>query len=223
MSATASGRREGIGMTSPRTRSRMVTRLRRQGIRDGAVLGVMGRLPRHRFLDEALASRAYEDCALPIGHGQTLSRPYAVARMTELLLEGGRPRRVLEVGTGSGYQTAVLASLVGEVYTVERLAPLLKRAMLNLRGLGLANIRFNHVDGHAGWPTHAPYDGILVTAAGDRVPAGLAGQLAEGGRLVMPVGQGRRQRLLRLTRRGGRLEEERLEDVHFVPLRPGRR
>lgn len=213
----------GIGMTSARTRERLVARLREQGIRNAAVLNLIRSTPRHLFVDEALASRAYEDTALPIGHGQTISQPYIVARMTEALLAGGVPDVVLEVGTGCGYQTAILAALVKQVYTVERIMPLQQRARQTLNGLGLRNARFRHADGGWGWPNHAPYDGIIVTAAPDEVPATLLEQLAPGGRLVIPVGaQGGAQELLLITRRDEtRYERQTLEHVSFVPLLGG--
>ncbi|MGH8369780.1 MAG: protein-L-isoaspartate(D-aspartate) O-methyltransferase [Gammaproteobacteria bacterium] len=213
----------GIGMTSARTRERLVARLKEQGIRSAPVLNLIRSTPRHVFVDEALASRAYEDTALPIGHGQTISQPYIVARMTEALLTGGVPGVVLEVGTGCGYQTAVLAALVKQVYTVERIMPLQQRARQTLNGLGIRNVRFRHADGGWGWPNHAPYDGILVTAAPDEVPAVLLEQLAPGGRMVIPVGaQGGTQELLLITRRDEtRYERETLEKVSFVPLLGG--
>ena len=180
----------GIGMTSQRTRDRLVARLREAGIQDERVLEVMRATPRHIFVDEALASRAYEDSSLPIGFGQTISQPFIVARMTEVLLKDFSPTRVLEVGTGSGYQTSVLAQLVPEVYTVERIAGLQEQARQRLaRQLKLSNIRYKHSDGTWGWRQYAPYDGILVTAAPEEVPQELLNQLAEGGRLVIPVGR----------------------------------
>lgn len=213
----------GIGMTSARTRERLVARLKEQGVHDATVLNLIRSTPRHLFVDEALASRAYEDTALPIGHGQTISQPYIVARMTEALLADGVPENVLEVGTGCGYQTAILAALVKRVYTVERILPLQQRARRSVAELGLRNVRFRHADGGWGWPNHAPYDGILVTAAPDDVPAALLEQLAPGGRLVIPVGaQGSAQELLRITRRdAARYERETLERVSFVPLLGG--
>ncbi len=211
----------GVGMTSPRTRERMVARLRREGIRDERVLEVMGRLPRHLFVDEALASRAYEDTALPIGHGQTLSRPYTVARMTELVLEHA-PRRVLEIGTGSGYQAAVLACLVEEVCTIERLLPLLRAARGRWRELGLHNIRARHGDGARGWPARAPFDAVLLTAAPAEPPAALLEQLAPDGCLVGPLaGRGGAQALTVLRREDGRWTAETVEPASFVPWRGG--
>jgi len=208
----------GIGMTSQRTRERMVTRLMEQGIRDLRVLEVMRSLPRHLFVDEALATRAYEDTALPIGNGQTISQPYAVARMTEALLDGGRPGKVLEVGTGCGYQSAVLAALAGEVFSVERIGDLVRRTRERLQGLQVRNVRIRQGDGYAGWAEHGPYDGILAAAAPTQVPAALLEQLAEGGRLIVPVGERGGQQLLRISRVDGEIKQEVLETVSFVPM-----
>jgi protein-L-isoaspartate(D-aspartate) O-methyltransferase len=212
---------QGIGMTSQRTRDRLVQRLREKGIEDLSVLDVMRRTPRHLFVDEALSSRAYEDTALPIGYSQTISQPYIVARMSEELIRGQIPHKVLEVGTGSGYQTAVLAQLVDEVYTVERIDALVKTARQRLRELGLSNVRMKHSDGSWGWAQQAPFDAILVTAAPPEIPPALLEQLADGGRLVIPVGGGRSQTLAVVTRRGTICEREDLEDVNFVPLLGG--
>ncbi len=212
---------QGIGMTSQRTRDRLVQRLREAGIRDERVLGVISKTPRHIFVDEALASRAYEDTALPIGFGQTISQPYIVARMTEALLEDGVPQKVLEVGTGSGYQTAILAQLVPEVYTVERIAGLQTQAKERLRRLGLRNVRYKHADGTWGWKEYGPYDGILVAAAPETVPSELLEQLADGGRLVIPSGPAGQQQLRLITREGDSFKERSLGRVAFVPLRPG--
>ena len=210
-------RLSGIGMTSARTRERLVQRLRATGIRDAAVLEAIGRVPRHLFMDEALASRAYEDTALPIGHGQTISQPYMVARMTELLLADGA-RRVLEIGTGSGYQTAVLCALTQEVYSVERIEPLHKSARRCLQELGFRNFRLKLSDGSDGWPEYGPYDAILVTAAAADVPAALLAQLAPGGRLLIPVGNSARQELLSIRQTAEGVVREHVELVNFVPL-----
>ena len=215
-------RHHGVGMTSARTRDRLITRLVAQGIRDGAVLERIRDVPRHLFVDEALATRAYEDTALPIGFGQTISQPYIVARMTEALLENVRLFNVLEVGTGCGYQTAVLAPLVGQLSTIERIGPLLDRAKLRLRELGFAHVRFRHGDGTLGWKAHGPYDGILVAAAPAEVPQALLEQLTpNGGRLVVPVGPEGAQELWRITRRDENYSRERLGGVAFVPLVEG--
>ena len=210
-------RLSGIGMTSARTRERLVQRLRETGIRDAAVLEAIGKVPRHLFMDEALASRAYEDTALPIGHGQTISQPYMVARMTELLLADGA-RRVLEIGTGSGYQTAVLCALTQEVYSVERIEPLHKSARRCLQELGYRNFRLKLSDGSDGWPEYGPYDAILVTAAAAEVPAALLAQLAPGGRLLIPVGNAARQELLSIRQTAEGVQREHIELVNFVPL-----
>jgi protein-L-isoaspartate(D-aspartate) O-methyltransferase len=214
-------RLNGIGMTSARTRERLVQRLADQGIRNPAVLERMRSVPRHIFVDEALASRAYEDTPLPIGFGQTISQPYIVARMTEALLEAGPLHNVLEVGTGCGYQTAVLSGLVGRICSIERIEPLLERARQRLHELGIGNVRLRHGDGYEGWRAQGPYDGILVAAAPLAVPDALLQQLAPGGRLVMPVGGEGRQSLLRITRRDHGYDEERLGAVSFVPLQSG--
>lgn len=213
---------QGIGMTSQRTRERLVNRLRNEGIRDETVLDVILQTPRHLFVDEALSSRAYEDTALPIGHGQTISQPYSVARMTELLIANGIPEKVLEVGTGCGYQTAVLAQIVPKVYSVERIEPLLSQARNRLRMLKMRNVRCSHTDGHWGWEDYAPYDGILVAAAPAEIPEALLQQLAIGGRLVIPVGQqGRSQQLTIITRTSSGFEQEIFESVSFVPMLGG--
>jgi len=213
---------QGIGMTSQRTRDRLIQRLREAGIQDERVLAVMRETPRHIFVDEALATRAYEDTSLPIGFGQTISQPYIVARMTEVLLKDAVPNKVLEVGTGSGYQTAILAKLVPQVYTVERIAGLQEQARLRLsRQLKLTNVRYKHSDGSWGWKQHAPYDGILVTAAPETVPQELCNQLAEGGRMVIPSGPNGQQHLRVYTRDGETLNETILETVSFVPLLMG--
>lgn len=217
----------GIGFTSQRTRDRLVQRLREAGIRDERVLAVIAATPRHLLVDEALSHRAYEDTALPIGHGQTISQPYVVARMTEVLLGGGTPGSVLEIGTGCGYQTAVLSQLVGQVYTIERIRPLLDRARTRLRELRCRNVAFRHADGALGWPEKGPFEGILVTAAPHGVPEALLAQLAVGGRMVVPVaraeargdGDVQELRLIRRTEEG--LEQELLEYVRFVPLLGG--
>ena len=214
-------RLQGIGMTSRRTRERLVNRLKEQGIRNPAVLQVMLETPRHIFIEEALASRAYEDTALPIGFSQTISQPYVVARMTELLLEKGPVDKVLEVGTGSGYQTAVLAQLVKLVYSVERIYPLQQRARRCLQDLHLRNVRLKHSDGSWGWDEYAPYDGILVAASPTEIPPALLQQLAVGGVLVIPVGDGRNQKLQRVTRTETGFDVEKIEPVIFVPLVPG--
>lgn len=212
----------GIGMTSARTRERLVRRLHEGGIRDQRVLSRIREVPRHMFVDEALASRAYEDTALPIGHGQTISQPWVVARMTEALIEHGIPQKVLEVGTGCGYQAAVLSGLVPEVYSVERLNALLVQTRRRLRALGLRNVRVKHSDGGWGWPEFAPYDGIIVTAAPEELPTALLEQLAPGGVLVIPVGPPGRQDLLRITRTDSEFQQESLGAVSFVPLLGGK-
>ncbi|MEW6332291.1 MAG: protein-L-isoaspartate(D-aspartate) O-methyltransferase [Pseudomonadota bacterium] len=209
---------DGIGMTSRRTRERLVQRLREEGIRDERVLEAIRAVPRHMFVDEALASRAYEDTALPIGHGQTISQPYIVALMTQTLLAGGRLKKVLEVGTGSGYQTAVLAGLVDEIYSVERIEPLMKLARKRLREISCRNVHIKLSDGGWGWKEHAPYDGIIVTAAPAAVPPALLEQLAPGGRLVIPVGGPTMQELLLVQQTDKGPVQERLELVTFVPL-----
>lgn len=211
----------GIGMTSQRTRERLIQRLAESGIEHPEVLSAMRDLPRHLFVDEALASRAYEDSALPIGHGQTISQPYTVARMTQALLERGPCLTVLEVGTGSGFQTAVLAALVRRVYTIERIRALKDRAEQRLRHLEVRNVRYRHGDGALGWPEYAPYDGILVTAAPRAVPRALAEQLSPQGAMVLPMGEGDRQVLVRVTRAGDGFEQEVLEPATFVPLLGG--
>jgi protein-L-isoaspartate(D-aspartate) O-methyltransferase len=211
----------GIGMTSARTRERLVQRLREQGIRNEAVLERFRVLPRHNFVDEALATRAYEDNALPIGLGQTISQPYVVARMTEALLEHS-PRKVLEIGTGCGYQTAVLAPLVVTVYSIERIGALLDKAKQRFKELQLRNITVRHGDGFKGWAAHAPYDAILMAAAPQTLPRVLLDQLSpNGGRLIAPVGPDGRQELVRITRKGDELQTERLGIVSFVPLLKG--
>lgn len=211
----------GIGMTSQRTRDRLVQRLSEQGIRNVSVLDVMRTTPRHIFLDEALAHRAYEDDALPIGFQQTLSQPYTVARMTELLLAGGPLKRVLEVGTGSGFQTTVLAQLVDRVYSVERIKPLQEKARQRLRLLGATNVHLKHADGGFGWPDKGPFDGIISTAAPEALPAELVDQLAVGGRLVIPVGDSRTQQLTVVEKTETDVLTRIVEPAFFVPLRSG--
>jgi protein-L-isoaspartate(D-aspartate) O-methyltransferase len=212
---------QGIGMTSQRTRERLIQRLREKGIRDIAVLEAMRNTPRHIFVDEALASRAYEDTALPIGHGQTISQPYTVARMTEALIQGGIPETVLEIGTGSGFQCAILAQLVRRVYSVERIEALQAQARQRLRELGLRNVRLKHSDGGIGWPEYGPYDGIMVTAAPAGLPQSLLEQLALGGRLILPLQKERGQVMLRITRTTEGYQQEQLEAANFVPLQGG--
>lgn len=209
----------GIGMTSQRTRDRLVARLGDEGIHDLRVLDAIRTLPRHFFVDEALASRAYEDTALPIGHGQTISQPYVVARMTEALLAVEPMERVLEVGTGCGYQAAVLAKLVPEVYSIERIPELSRQARERLRALGFNNAHLRQADGGAGWPDRAPFDGILLAAAPEDVPVELLEQVREGGRIVAPVGtEGGRQELITLDRTADGFERSVLDYVAFVPL-----
>lgn len=220
VTAVTSVNLNGIGMTSQRTRERLVGRLVEQGITDTRVLEIMRTTPRHLFLDEAMAHRAYEDTSLPIGFQQTLSRPYIVARMTELLLADGPLPRVLEVGSGSGYQTAVLAQLVDEVWSVERIKPLLTKARQRLRQLRIRNVNLRHADGTMGWEEAGPFDGIISTAAPEHIPDELLRQLAVGGRLVIPVG-GDTQQLQVVTRSDQGVDVRIVEAVHFVPLRPG--
>ncbi len=208
-------------MTSQRTRDRLVTRLRAEGISNEAVLDVIRNTPRHLFVDEALASRAYEDTALPIGYNQTISQPYVVAAMTDLIVSG-HPQKVLEIGTGSGYQAAVLAALVPKVYTVERIEPLAVQARQRFRKLGLRNIRASYTDGTGGLPDFAPYDAIITTAASEQIPQALLDQLSpDGGRLVIPVGGRDRQTLTLVTRNADNYQQEDLDPVIFVPLLSG--
>lgn len=214
-------RMSGIGMTSARTRERLVQRLRDQGIVNPAVLERIRDVPRHIFVDEALGSRAYEDTALPIGFGQTISQPYIVARMTEALLEGGPLARVLEIGTGCGYQSAVLSPLVTMLFSIERIAPLMERARERIKELGMRNVRFRHGDGSVGWKAHAPFDGILVAAAPLTVPEAWLQQLKVGGRLIVPVGPEGAQQLVRFTQKEQRVEKQTLGPVAFVPLLGG--
>jgi protein-L-isoaspartate(D-aspartate) O-methyltransferase len=211
----------GLGMTSQRARDRLIDRLKAEGIADRRVLEVLKRLPRHLFIEEALASRAYEDTALPIGLGQTISQPWVVARMTEALIETKVPAKVLEVGTGSGYQAAVLAALVENVYTVERIEELLRNARRRFRKLGIENIRSKHDDGKLGWPEHAPFDAIMLTAAGEAVDSALFEQLAPDGVLIAPVGALGMQRLMRYRRGDKGWTGQSLGDVSFVPLLGG--
>lgn len=211
----------GIGMTSQRTRERLIQRLRDEGVRDHRVLERMRDTPRHLFVDEALASRAYEDTALPIGNGQTISQPYIVARMTEALLEGGALENVLEIGTGSGYQTAVLAPLVRRIYTVERIKILLDQARRRFQSLNIRNIVTKHTDGGMGLPEYSPFDGIIVTAAPAGIPLALVEQLRPGGRMVLPIGQKEEQALVRVVRTDDGYRHEMLERVSFVPLLGG--
>jgi len=211
----------GIGMTSQGTRDRLVQTLRREGIRDESVLRAITLVPRHKFVDEALSSRAYENTALPIGQSQTISQPWIVARMTEAILDGGKPEKVLEVGTGSGYQAAILAQLVPQVFTVERIEELLKLARRRFHQLRLNNIFVRYADGHLGWPSQAPFDGIMVTAVAKSVPDELLLQLRVGGVLVLPVERNGQQRLITVRRTESGSEETDLGAVVFVPMLSG--
>src|SRR3989344_1383779 len=213
--------RRGIGMTSQRTRERLIQRLYEEGICNAKVLEVIRRTPRHLFVDEALAHRAYEDTALPIGHNQTISQPYMVARMSELLLEAGPLDKVMEIGTGSGYQTAVLSQLVERVFSVERIQSLQDKAKERLVELNLRNVVFRWGDGWEGWNALGPYNGIIVTAAAANVPQALLDQLAPGGRLVIPVGAGDVQELLLIVREEDGFSRHVLDAVRFVPLLNG--
>ena len=208
---------QGIGMTSQRTRERLIQRLMDQGITRFEVLEAMRSVPRHLFVDEALAHRSYEDTALPTGYGQTLSQPYVVAKMSELALAQGRPKKVLELGSGSGYQTAILASLVDEICAIERIKPLLERARKQLRALRVRNVRLRHGDGLDGWASEAPFDLILGAAAPEHLPTQLLEQLAPGGRLILPVG-GEHQQLMMVTATPEGYVEEVIEAVNFVPM-----
>lgn len=220
---------QGIGMTSARTRDRLVQRLRENGIHQTEILERIRNVPRHLFVDEALSSRAYEDSSLPIGQGQTISQPYIVALMTQALLDDGEGgnrtlTKALEIGTGCGYQTAVLSPFVRQLFSIERIAPLLADTRDRLRALKVGNVRFRNDDGFGGWPGQAPFDGIIVTASPDRVPENLLAQLAPGGRLVVPVGpDGAEQRLLRITRTADGFRREDLGGVVFVPMLEGTR
>jgi len=214
---------QGIGMTSLRTRERMIKRLSGQGINNEKVLEIMRDTPRHIFMDEALASRAYEDIALPIGYNQTISQPYIVAKMTELLLRSSdHLGKVLEIGTGCGYQTAILAQLIDHVYSVERILPLQRKAKSNLWDLKLTNISYLYSDGHLGWPDYAPFDGILASAAAAEIPQMLLQQLAIGGVMVIPIGTNGQQTLQRVTRTTIGYDIEQLEAVTFVPFLSGK-
>lgn len=214
----------GIGMTSQRTRERLVGRLLEQGIKHWGVLDVVRSTPRHIFLDEALSHRAYEDVSLPIGYNQTISQPYIVAKMTEAVLdnhpalEQGKLNNVLEIGTGCGYQTAIIAALARKVYSVERIKPLLEKARKNIRLLGLLNVQFKHDDGSMGWKEKGPFDAIIAAAAPQRVPEELLAQLADGGRLIIPIGGEATQELRLITRQGDEYVTEVVASVRFVPL-----
>ena len=213
---------KGEGMTSQRARDRLATSLKEGGIVDARVIDVIRNTPRHHFIDQALHSRAYENTALPIGHGQTISQPWVVARMTEALLEFGTPHKVLEIGTGSGYQAAILSALVPQVFTVERIEELLRQARRRFRQLGLTNLRSRYDDGKLGWPDEAPFDAIILTAAGDTIPTRILDQLSPTGVLVAPVGSPSRQTLIRMRGDGqGDFVQEELGAVSFVPLLGG--
>ncbi len=212
---------QGIGMTSQRARNRLVNKLREMGIQSERVLDTIASTPRHIFIDEALASRAYENTALPIGYNQTISQPYIVARMTEALLSHGQPGKVLEIGTGCGYQTSILAQLIDQVFSIERIQALQARARSALQELNLRNVRLHHGDGNIGWKYHAPFDGIIVTAAPTGIPDTLLQQLSVGGRMVIPVGRSGDQKLLLITRTADGFEEENLDWVSFVPMVEG--
>jgi protein-L-isoaspartate(D-aspartate) O-methyltransferase len=212
----------GVGMTSQRTRNRLIERLLEQGVTDTRILEVIKSTPRHVFVDEALAHRAYEDTALPIGFNQTISQPYIVARMTEVLLAERPLENVLEIGTGSGYQAVVLAQLVSKVFTVERISGMLDRAASKFKLLGVRNISHRHADGGMGWPEKGPYDGIIVTASPMRIPEELIAQLNVGGRMVVPLGNGQGQELVLVTRTASEVTTEVLERVKFVPLVSGK-
>ncbi len=212
---------QGVGMTSQRTRDRLVSELRKKGITSDAVLSVIASTPRHLFVEEALSSRSYENISLPIGYSQTISQPYIVAKMTEMLVENNCTNKVLEVGTGSGYQTAVLSPLFKQVYTVERIAPLLDKARKLFRQLRLNNILSNYSDGSWGWPAKAPFDAIMVTAAPEMLPSSLLEQLADGGRLAIPVGKKGKQELILYQRDGDEFVKQNIEGASFVPLLSG--
>lgn len=214
-------KREGLGMTSRRTRDRLVVRLRDQGISDEKVLGAINEIPRHLFVDEALAHRAYEDTALPIGFNQTISQPYVVAKMTEALVCGPPIKKVLEIGTGSGYQTAILAQLVEEVFSVERISGLIKRARRILGDIGYRNISFKHADGSLGWESQAPFDSIIITASPRTVPESLLNQLRDNGSVIAPVGDGNKQDLVLFKKTGADFTKTIMEPVKFVPLLAG--
>jgi protein-L-isoaspartate(D-aspartate) O-methyltransferase len=220
MALPKSTKNTGIGMTSLRTRDRMLSRLREQGIKDEVVLSIMGEIPRHIFVDEALSIRAYEDVSLPIGFGQTISQPYIVARMSELLRAGGTLNKVLEIGTGCGYQTAVLSRVAKEVFSLERIRPLVMKARSHLRALKCTNVKLDHADGSIGLNSYAPFDGIIVTAAASHVPEELKSQLAVGGKLVIPVGTAT-QVLYLIERTPTEFIQTKLETVKFVPLLGG--
>lgn len=211
----------GIGMTSQRTRFRLLDRLRQQGIDDEELLEIIGQTPRHIFVDEALSHRAYEDTSLPIGFNQTISQPYVVALMTKALFQGGKLSRLLEVGTGCGYQTSILAQLCDRVYTLERIKGLQNRARQKLKLLGLRNVQFRHSDGSLGWAEQAPFDGIMVTASPRKVPQELVDQLSPNGRMIIPVGGPDGQKLQLITLEDGEMQVEVLEQVRFVPLLSG--
>lgn len=211
----------GIGMTSARTRERLIARLQEAGIQNPRILDLIRMTPRHFFIDEALAHQAYDDTALPIGHGQTISQPWVVARMTELLIDKGVPNKVLEIGTGCGYQTAILAALGAEVYSVERIRPLHDQARKRLTELGYAKVQLKHADGGFGWSAQAPFNGILAACGRPDIPDDLLKQLADGGRLVMPVGERQQQRLTVVDRVGNDFKVTKLDAVRFVPFQRG--
>jgi len=211
----------GIGMTSQRTRMRMIERLRAEGIRDESVLAAMAEVPRHVFMDEAIASRAYDDVSLPIGFGQTISSPYTVARMSELVRAGHNLRKVLEIGTGCGYQTAILSKLAQQVYSMERIAALIRLARRNLLKVGIQNVHLRHGDGHIGMPGVAPFDAVVLTAAAAQAPSALLEQLAVGGRMILPIAGRQGQHLCLIERTDRGYVERRMDTVKFVPLLPG--
>ncbi|CUA86705.1 MULTISPECIES: protein-L-isoaspartate(D-aspartate) O-methyltransferase [Gulbenkiania] len=221
MAGQLGGVTQNYGMLSDRTRMRMVERLRQAGVRDERVLAALYEVPRHLFVDQALATRAYDDVSLPIGHGQTISQPLTVARMTELLFSGRPPGKVLEIGTGCGYQTAILVRMGAQVFSIERIAALLDKARQNLRQAKLVQARLVHGDGHFGLPEAAPFDGIIMTAAAKTLPEALTAQLAEGGRLIMPLGD-EEQHLWLVEKTAQGIQKNRLDPVKFVPLLPGR-